>query len=57
MMLSLGSLGGGSQSCVRDLVFLGKVNDNLTLGQLHSRGRSLVSTSIHPECLHNLTIR
>ena len=56
MMLSLSSLGGGSQNCVRGPVFSGKVNNNLTLGQLHSWGRSLVSTSICPECLHNQTI-
>jgi len=56
MTLSLGGLGGGSQSCVRGPVFLGKVNDNLTLGQPHSGGQSLVSTSICLECLCNQTI-
>jgi len=56
MMLSLSSLGGGSQSCVRGPVFLGKVNNNLTLGQPHSQGRPLVSISICPECLRNQTI-
>jgi len=39
------------------LVFLGKVNDNLTLGQLHSQGWPLVSTNICPVYLCNQTIR
>jgi len=38
------------------LVFLGKVNDNLTLGQLYSWGWPLVSTNICPEYLCNQTI-
>jgi len=56
MTLSLSGLGGGSQSCVRGPVFSGKVNDNLTLGQPHSRGRSLVPTSTRLEYLHSQTI-